>query len=191
VKVRGRPSLFRLPLHPTEPRRPAFCVHAKDVARDGIRDALAAEVSAFERWLDGTETGVLFADAIDELHLIQKTLADFFRRLQEGLRRKKARLLLVMTTRPSAWTLSERQMLSSMLLSMRERSADNHAPEIQELTFERLGYTDIDSLVGAFAPGDSAVISAAFRESEMADFTDLRPLDVRRLVEHWKQHRTL
>ena len=143
-------------------------------------DLYPEEKTAFTSLLDSPTAGVLFVDALDELHLRQHTFEELFRKLEQEVNFDVHPIRLVFSARNGAWTPSATRELRRLLRRL-------GAEEPKLIAFEPLDLTAITALASAFGVSDVPGFAAEFEEEEIGELLELRPSDVKLLAQLQRQ----
>jgi hypothetical protein len=185
----------------------AFYCEAKRAAANGLLAALDGDdAKAYRDWRSAPSPGILFVDAIDEVYLGHRTVDDLFRNLEREIDFATQPVVLVVTARTGTWSSHEASLLEKCLrrriggklpeagVGRKKKKADvevdqqGQEPLIWTLTFEALDGVDAKVLSEFYGAADPDAFHAAFEESEIADFMELRPRDVKLFVQYWNRH---
>lgn len=150
------------------------------VALSGQMELEQEDESALAHALSSGERAVLIVDGLDELHLHQRTIDELFRRLWRRINFLAVPFRLVFTARNGAWNAATARELKRQLKRLGQS-------EPKLITFEPLDDVAIQRLAVHYKVGDCRQFMADFRREEIDDLLDLRPADVRLLVDLSKQ----
>jgi hypothetical protein len=160
-----------------------FCCEAGAVATDGLRASLdRPSAEAFEQWLAGTASAVVFLDAVDEVYLRQRKFRDVTRRLAKEIDFATRDIQIVVTVRNGAWSTADLNDLADLL---RPREAD---PKIKIVTFEPIDAEALGALARAAGVKDVDAFLRRFEEDDLYNLLDLRPCDAHLFVDYWNKH---
>jgi hypothetical protein len=134
------------------------------------------EQAAFKLLLESPTPGVLFVDALDELHLRHLSFEQLFRRLEREIGFEAHPTRLIFSARNGAWTPSATRELRRLL-----KRIGVDGPKL--VTFEQLDLDAIKKLAAAYGILDVDAFLAEFEEEEIDDLLELRPADVKLLAE--------
>jgi hypothetical protein len=147
---------------------------------DGVAANLhAADAQIFSAWTQESRELLFFIDALDELYLRRKSVADLFRRLEREIALETRPVRFVLSARNGSWTEAESRALKSLV-----GNADD--VEVRLVTFESIDDVALRQLAEAEGVSNVDEFVTAIDADEIDDLIDLRPSDVTLLAEHWK-----
>lgn len=161
--------------------RAAFYCEAGAMATDGLAGSVLGQRSELETWRAGSEPGVLFVDAVDEVHLKQRDLRDVVRRLGNEVDLGSRAVQLVLTARTGAWSAAQRELVVGLLRNQRDE------PNVRVVTFEPIDAEAIGALAAAAGVSDVPTFLRRFHEDELDDLLDLRPSDMPLFARYWNE----
>jgi hypothetical protein len=168
----------------TEKRKFAVGCEARLIVRDGFIKSLSCEEQErLKKWRITVEPLCFVIDAVDELRLENRSLHD----LSSILERENlfaANVQLVFTSREDCWGSAECNWLTS--LSHRA----GRLGEMKHLHFDPLENSHIEPLALHYGlpESDRQQFVARFHEKAIRRLYELRPTDLKSLVEYWKAH---
>lgn len=155
--------------------RAAAFAEAAGIVASPEMDLDTDERVAFRHLLESQTPGVLFVDALDELYLRQQSLEQLFRRLEREVGFEAHPTRLIFSARNGAWTSSSTRELRRLLQRI------DAVPKV--VAFEPLDLPAIRKLAASYNVDNVDEFMSEFEEEEIDELLDLRPADVKLLVE--------
>ncbi len=159
----------------------AFYCEAGAMATDGLAGSVLGRRREIEAWLAGSGPGVLFVDAVDEVHLRQRDLKDVVRRLGNEVDLGSRAVQLVLTARTGVWSAAHRELVANLLRGQSEDA------DVKVVTFEPIDADAIGALAAAASVNDVPTFLRRFHEDELDDLLDLRPRDMLLFARYWNE----
>lgn len=164
----------------------AFFMRAIDVATSGAFGA-TLDAMALRTWVSTTERAVIFVDAVDEARLEGHDLEQVLRRLSQDLDPATKSLQLVLTSRNDVWTPTDARHVVRALALPADAISQANSP-LRLFRLEPLSRDDVAIYARANGVRDVDAFVTAYLQEELDLLFELRPPDLRILVEYWKQH---
>lgn len=196
----------------------AFFLPIEALDKESVADLLAGspdDARRFREWLaDGSATGWIFLDAVDELKLVSGKHEAALRKVAAALGEAVARSRIIVSCRPTDWDpIRDLEALRKVLpasdphqeeqedvdelflrpLQDRPRKERNVQPTpsaVRIVVLQPLDRERIRRFAEASGVKDAANLLAAIDRQEAWTFAR-RPLDLKGLAEFWKQHHRL
>jgi hypothetical protein len=162
---------------------PAFFMRAGDVAARGVAGALA-DSSPLLAWQASSARAVFFLDAVDEARLEGHDLERVMLRFAQDIDPGTKTLQLVLSSRHDVWAATEVRHIVRALDLPREPALT----PLKIVRLEPLSEEDVKLYARANGIADADAFMTAFDEEELDSLFELRPPDVKILVEYWKHH---
>jgi len=174
---------------------PAFFLELVKLARDGLDGLDPEDDDRLEDWKTSETPAVFFLDSLDEAKLRQETLGTALTKLRRKLRANWRNVRLVISCRASDWQAAgDRAAVEAMIPKEESQpvgsdgsspSSNNEALIVAEL--KPLDNERVRLLTGLEGVEDVDALLDAIHQANAESFVE-RPLDVRWLAKHWKQH---
>lgn len=150
------------------------------VSPSGQMDLEQEDESALAHALSGNKRTVLIVDALDELRLHQRTIDEIFRRLWRRFHFSAVPFRLQFSARNGTWNAATARDLNRQF-----KRFGQSKPKL--IAFEPLDDVAIQRLAVHFNVGNSRQFMDDFKREEIDVLLDLRPADVRLLVDLSRQ----
>ncbi len=201
----------------TSEGRTAFFMPIEALEKIAVRDYLVGEESKWDDWLnDGSKEAWIFLDAVDELKLTNGKLDLALRRVAAAVGQAKERAHIIVSCRPSDWRPSQdfetfKRLLppsapastveasgpDALLAAISRGSKSEHLEEATDETTKMrtvvllpLGRDQIQRFAEAEGIKDAKAFVSEINRTEAWPFAR-RPLDLRGLIQVWKDSGTL
>jgi hypothetical protein len=159
----------------------AFFMTAVEVGALGVEAAIH-EKSAFQAWRNTSARGVFFIDAVDEARLEGTALEHVLLRFARDVDPATRQLQVVISSRNDIWAADDvRHLVRVLALPTKD-------PPVRIVALEPLSRDDVEAYARARGVRDVGAFMVAFVEEELEQLFDLRPPDVRVLVDYWNQN---